>query len=233
MAEAGIASRRKCEEYITAGRVYVNGEMAELGRVIDPEKDEVSFDGQPIKRKQIRQVILFYKPRGVVCTSGDPEGRKTVQDYFRELDARLFNVGRLDINSEGLIVMTNDGALAQALTHPSYKIPKTYYVVCDGELTGEEAAQLMRGVELEDGMTAPAKVDYIRPTRTGKTSFLITIREGKNRQVRRMVEAVGHKTLLLKRERVGELKLADLKPGEWRYATEPELAWLDGLTNER
>ncbi len=229
MAEAGVASRRQCEEYIRQGRVKVNGETAQIGCVLDPEKDEVLLDGAPLKKEQRRVVLLFYKPRGVVSTSSDPEGRKTVQAYFEDFPERLYNVGRLDINSEGLLIMTNDGQLALAMTHPRYKIPKTYYAVCDGELTASEAARLMSGVQLSDGMTAPARVEHVRPTKTGQTSLLITIREGRNRQVRRMLEAVGHKTLLLKRERVGALHIEGLHPGEWRFATQEELAWLDTL----
>lgn len=229
MAEAGVASRRQCEEFIRQGRVQVNGEKAEIGCVVDPELDVVSWDGAPLKRAQRRVVLLFYKPRGVVSTSIDPQGRKTVQDYFKEYPERLYNVGRLDINSEGLLIMTNDGALAQTMTHPRYKIPKTYYVVCDGVLTSAQAAQLQNGVQLSDGMTAPARVENVRPTKTGQTSFLITIREGRNRQVRRMLEAVEHKTLLLKRERVGMLQIEGLVPGAWRHASEQELKWLDDM----
>lgn len=229
MAEAGVASRRQCEEYIRQGRVQVNGEKAEIGCVVDPGEDAVSLDGVPLQRAKRRVVLLFYKPRGVVSTSMDPQGRKTVQDFFREFPERLYNVGRLDINSEGLLIMTNDGALAQAMTHPRYKIPKTYYVVCDGVLTSAQAAKLQNGVQLSDGMTAPARVENVRPTKTGQTSFLITIREGRNRQVRRMLEAVEHNTLLLKRERVGVLQIEGLVPGAWRHASEQELKWLDDL----
>lgn len=229
MAQAGIASRRQCEEYIREGRVTVNGELATIGSTVEEARDVVTFDGRPLKQETERVVLLFYKPRGVVSTSSDPEGRKTVQAYFADFPQRLYNVGRLDINSEGLLIMTNDGALAQTMTHPKYKIEKMYYAVCDGTLTLEEAVRLRNGVELSDGITAPAKVEQVRPTKTGHTSFLITIREGRNRQVRRMIEAVGHKTLLLKREKVGALSLGSLKPGEWRYLMRGELAWLDAL----
>lgn len=230
MAEAGIASRRQCETYIEAGRVSINGQQARLGAVIDPHQDTVCLDGKPVaKREEAPVVVLFYKPRGVVCTNSDPQGRKTVQDFFKTLPVRLYHVGRLDIQSEGLLIMTNDGALAQHMTHPRYKTRKTYYVVCDGVLTSNEAAQLQSGVMLDDGITLPAIVSHIRPTKTGKTSFEITIREGRNRQVRRMVEAVGHKTLLLKREKIGALSLAGLKPGEWRYATPEEYMYLQEI----
>ncbi len=227
MAEAGVASRRACEELIRQGRVTVNGETASLGRSVEPEQDRVELDGKPVQKEQRRTVILLYKPRGVVSTSSDPEGRRTVQDYFREIPERLYNVGRLDLNSEGLLLMTNDGALANRLTHPRYGVEKTYYAVCDGRLTASEAARLTNGVELEDGMTAPARVDAVRTTQRGDTSFLITIHEGRNRQIRRMLEAVGHRTLRLKRERFGPLSLGTLAPGEWRKLSDEEIKKLE------
>ncbi len=223
LADAGIGSRRACEVLITDGRVTVNGKTATLGMTVEPETDNVQLDGKPVLIEAKRRVILFYKPRGVVSTSDDPEGRKTVQDFFKDVPERLYNVGRLDVNSEGLLIMTNDGELAYLMTHPKFKVPKTYYAVCDGILTPDEAANLTRGVELSDGMTAPAKVERVRQTRTGSTCFSITIREGRNRQIRRMLEAVGHKTLLLRRERVGPLYLGNLAPGEWRDVTQQEL----------
>lgn len=227
MAEAGVASRRACEELIRQGRVTVNGETASLGRSVEPEQDRVELDGKPVQKEQRRTVILLYKPRGVVSTSSDPEGRRTVQDYFREIPERLYNVGRLDLNSEGLLLMTNDGALANRLTHPRYGVEKTYYAVCDGRLTASEAARLTNGVELEDGVTAPARVDAVRKTQCGDTSFLITIHEGRNRQIRRMLEAVGHRTLRLKRERFGPLSLGTLAPGEWRKLSDEEIKKLE------
>lgn len=227
MAEAGVASRRACEELIRQGRVTVNGETASLGRSVEPEQDRVELDGKPVQKEQRRTVILLYKPRGVVSTSSDPEGRRTVQDYFRDVPERLYNVGRLDLNSEGLLLMTNDGALANRLTHPRYGVEKTYYAVCDGKLTASETAKLTNGVELEDGMTAPARVDAVRTTQRGDTSFLITIHEGRNRQIRRMLEAVGHRTLRLKRERFGPLSLGTLAPGEWRKLTDEEIKKLE------
>ena len=227
MAEAGVASRRACEELIRQGRVTVNGETASLGRSVEPEQDRVELDGKPVQKEQRRTVILLYKPRGVVSTSSDPEGRRTVQDYFREIPERLYNVGRLDLNSEGLLLMTNDGALANRLTHPRYGVEKTYYAVCDGRLTASEAAKLTNGIELEDGMTAPARVDAVRTTQRGDTSFLITIHEGRNRPIRRMLEAVGHRTLRLKRERFGPLSLGTLAPGEWRKLSDEEIKKLE------
>ena len=226
MAEAGVASRRACEELIRQGRVTVNGETASLGRSVEPEQDRVELDGKPVQKAQRRTVILLYKPRGVVSTSSDPEGRRTVQDYFCEIPERLYNVGRLDLNSEGLLLMTNDGALANRLTHPRYGVDKTYYAVCDGRLTASEAAKLTNGIELEDGMTAPARVDAVRTTQRGDTSFLITIHEGRNRQIRRMCEAAGVTVARLCRVREGSLSLGDLAVGKWRCLTAQELAAL-------
>ena len=228
LADAGVASRRACEALIAAGRVRVNGATTAIGQSVEAG-DTVELDGKPVACAQRHVVILFYKPRGVVCTSEDPEGRRTVQDYFRDLPERLYNVGRLDLNSEGLLLMTNDGALAHRLTHPRFGVEKTYYVVCDGKVTASDFAKLTNGVLLDDGMTAPARVDYVRTTQRGDTSFLITIHEGRNRQIRRMAEAIGHRTLRLKRERFGCLELGTLKPGEWRYLTESELTSLRAL----
>ena len=228
LADAGVASRRACEALIAAGRVRVNGATAAIGQSVEAG-DTVELDGKPVACAQRHVVILFYKPRGVVCTSEDPEGRRTVQDYFRDLPERLYNVGRLDLNSEGLLLMTNDGALAHLLTHPRFGVEKTYYVVCDGKVTASDFAKLTNGILLDDGMTAPARVDCVRTTQRGDTSFLITIHEGRNRQIRRMAEAIGHRTLRLKRERFGCLELGTLKPGEWRYLTESELTSLRAL----
>lgn len=233
LADAGVASRRRCEELIRAGRVTVNGAAAEIGCVVS-DGDAVLFDGARVEPDGGRLVFLFYKPRGVVSTSDDPEGRKTVQAYFTDVDARLYNVGRLDLNSEGLLLMTNDGDLAYRLTHPKFRVDKTYYAVTDGVLTAAEIARLTNGVELDDGMTAPARVENVRRTVNGDTSFSITIHEGRNRQVRRMLEAVGHRTLRLKRESFGPLSLGNLNPGEYRKLTEAEYqALLNRLENQK
>ena len=187
------------------------------------EGDDVRLDGKRLKPQQKRVVLMLYKPRGVVSTSSDEAGRKTVQAFVSELPYRLYNVGRLDLNSEGLLLLTNDGELCNHLMHPRYGVQKTYRVVCDGTLSASEIAALTNGVELEDGITAPAKVTNIRRSTTGGTAFSITIHEGRNRQIRRMLEAVGHRTLRLKREQYGNLRLGELKPGEWRYLTDAEI----------
>ncbi len=226
LADAGVASRRACETIILDGRVTVNGVVATLGMSVDGVKDVVLLDGKRVTVEQKRRVILLYKPRGVVSTSSDPEGRRTVQDLIQDIPERLYSVGRLDLNSEGLLLMTNDGELANRLMHPRYKVDKTYYCVCDGKLTASELATLQNGVQLEDGLTAPARVGDVRPTPTGGTAMSITIHEGKNRQIRRMLEAVGHRTLRLKREAYGQLTLGNLRSGQWRDLTEKEIAAL-------
>jgi pseudouridine synthase len=225
MADCGVASRRACEQIISDGRVTVNGIPAVLGMSVE-ETDDVRLDGKPLKPAEKRVVLMLYKPRGVVSTSSDEAGRKTVQAFVGDLPYRLYNVGRLDLNSEGLLLLTNDGELCNHLMHPRYGVEKTYRVVCDGTLSASEIAALTNGVQLEDGITAPAKVTNIRRSTTGGTAFSITIHEGRNRQIRRMLEAVGHRTLRLKREAYGPLKLGDLRPGEWRYLSEEELAAL-------
>ena len=223
MADCGVASRRACETIIESGRVLVNGVPASLGLSVDPETDRVTLDGKLLSMQKKHVVVMLYKPRGVVSTSEDEKGRKTVQEYVKELPYRLYNVGRLDLNSEGLLLLTNDGELANQLMHPRYGVSKTYRVVCDGTLSATEIALLTNGVELEDGLTAPAKITNIRRSTTGGTAFSITIHEGRNRQIRRMLEAIGHKTLRLKREAYGPLQLDSMKPGEWRILNEPEL----------
>lgn len=226
MADAGVASRRKCEEIISAGRVQVNGATAALGLCVDPAADDVCLDGRPITPVEQRVTVVLNKPRGVVCTSKDPEGRPTVLGYVADLPARVYSVGRLDYDSEGLLVMTNDGALAYCLTHPKFQLGKTYSAICDGVLTEAQREALEKGVLLADGPTYPAKVEEVYRLRGGNTAFNITIHEGRNRQVRRMLEAVGHKTLMLKRVALGPLKLGSLPSGAYRPLTKAESAAL-------
>lgn len=233
LSQAGIASRRQCEEHIRQGRVCINGEPATLGACVNPEMDSVTLNNLPVKRTFERVVILFNKPSGVICTNSDPQGRKTIREYFSDIPYRLYSAGRLDFNSQGLLIVTNDGTLTLKLTHPRYGIPKTYNVICDGALTSSQAANLRRGLELSDGVTLPARVENVRKAEPFGTSFSITIYEGRNRQVRRMLEALGHKTLYLSREKIGRLSLKGLAAGEWRYAASEELAWLDSLPNDK
>ncbi len=226
MADCGVASRRKCEEFISEGKVTVNGSVAQIGTVIDPSADVVEFNGTVLKPQAERIVIMLNKPKGVICSNFDPEGRKTTGDYFANCPYRLYHIGRLDYDSEGLLLLTNDGDLANRIMHPRYMTEKTYYAVCDGELTKEQKNALERGVLLSDGMTAPSKVKFVKPVCGNRTSLQITVHEGRNRQVRRMLEAVGHKTLLLRRIKLGKLELGELRTGEWRYVTPKELSFI-------
>jgi len=222
LAEAGIASRRKCEALIGQGLVSVNGEPAVIGCVVDPEKDKIEYAGKRVLLQREKCILVFNKPQGVVSTMSDPQGRACVADYFREYPGRLYPVGRLDFDSEGLLLMTNDGELAYRMMHPKFSVEKTYLVHCDGLLRKEEREILEKGVLLEDGMTSPAAVTRLQNIRYGNSAFHITIHEGRNRQVRRMVAAVGHKTLLLRRVSIGPIELGDLKQGKWRQITDSE-----------
>ncbi|MEG1547778.1 MAG: pseudouridine synthase [Clostridia bacterium] len=228
MADSGIASRRKCEEYITAGMVTVNGDIATLGMSVN-DGDEVRYNGKTIAPVSQRVVIMLNKPAGMVCTASDPEGRSTIMDCFKDFKYRLYNVGRLDYDSEGLLIMTNDGELAYRMTHPKFIIDKTYYAVCSGRITAEQIASLEQGVDIGDCVTSPANVRDVHKIGIDKSCFFITIHEGRNRQIRRMISAIGYDTLLLRRVRVGRINLGELKPGEWRYLTTEELTELDTM----
>ena len=229
MADAGVDSRRKCEELIVRGLVQVNGERAELGRVVDPAQDVITYAGRRLCIEQKRLVLVFNKPQCVVSTMHDPQGRATVADYFKQVPQRLYPVGRLDYDSEGLLLMCNDGALAYRMMHPKFMVEKTYLVHCRGALTVAERAALECGVLLEDGPTAPTKVENIRALQFGNTAFEITLHEGRNRQVRRMLAAVGHETLLLRRIAFGPIKLGKLAQGKWRSLEEEEAARLSEI----
>lgn len=214
LAHAGLGSRRAMEELIAAGRVKVNGRRAVLGARIDPDKDEVEVDGSRVPLEQDLVHYMLNKPVGVVSTASDPEGRQTVVDLL-DLPGRIWPVGRLDTDSEGLLIVTNDGDLTHRLTHPRYEVPKTYLAEVKGTAGARAIKQLIAGVELEDGVTKRAKVSLLEATRGG-TLLEITITEGRNRQVRRMCEAVGHPVKRLVRTTLGPLHLGRLKPGTFR-----------------
>ena len=218
LAVRGWGSRRVCEDLIAAGRVTVNGVVAVLGRRVDVEHDLVAVDGAPVGVRPEFVYYLLNKPRGVVTTSSDPQGRPTVIELVPE-EPRVFTVGRLDVDTEGLILITNDGDLANRIAHPSHGVDKEYLAeVSGGEVRSGGLRRLRDGVELEDGLTAPAKVSQPSPG-----VLRITIHEGRNRQVRRMCEAIGHPVERLVRVRVGPLRDALLTPGEWRELTAAEL----------
>ncbi|MGN6380304.1 MAG: pseudouridine synthase [Gaiellales bacterium] len=215
LASTGVASRRASEQLIRDGRVTVNGEVAGLAVRVGPG-DEVCLDGRPLQVETTR-VLLLHKPAGVITTARDTHGRRTVVDLVPG-DVRLFPVGRLDRDTTGALLLTNDGGLAHRLMHPRHGVPKTYLAEVRGRPPADALDRLRRGVELEDGMTAPAEVELDGPSR-----LRITIHEGRNRQVRRMCEAVGHPVLRLHRACYATLGVDDLDPGEWRTLTDREL----------
>ncbi len=223
LALCGVASRRRAEEMIVGGLVQVNGiTVREMGVKVQPG-DEVRVKGSVVRPEEEKRYILYYKPVGEMCTVSDPEGRATVLDHFRDFPVRLYPVGRLDYDSEGLLLLTNDGDFAAFLTHPRHGVEKGYIVRVSMELTQEEANTLRGGVVLDGRKTAPAKVRILRKD-AFSTDILITIREGRNRQIRRMVEQVGHQVVRLKRVRYGEVELGDMQRGEWRDLTPQEVA---------
>lgn len=222
MAECGVASRRRAEEMIAAGQVQVNGvTVTEMGTQVE-DGDEVRVDGKIIRPETEKKYVLYHKPAGEVTTVSDPEGRACVLDHFRDYPVRLYPVGRLDYDSEGLLLLTNDGALTERLLHPSHQVDKTYLARVSGEVTMEEVRRLRQGVLLDDHKTAPAKVRVLK-LETFATQVLVTIHEGRNRQVRRMFEEVGHQVLQLRRVKFGPLELGDLKRGQWRELTAEEI----------
>lgn len=226
LAAAGVASRRVAEKIILSGRVKVNGKpVKELGAKFGP-KAFVTVDDKPIKREG-KIYYIFYKPRGVVTTLSDPQGRKTVADYLDSLPARVFPVGRLDYNTEGLLLLTNDGLLAQSIMHPKNEIKKSYRVLVVGLVPQEKLDLLRIGVKLEDGVTAPAIIDLLAYDHDKNTTlFAITIHEGKNRQIRRMCDYIGFPVRQLLRYKIANLTLNGLKRGQARPLAEEELVAL-------
>jgi len=224
LARSGFGSRRVCEDIIAAGRVRVNGERAELGRRVDPDADLVEVDGVPVGVAAGLVYFLLNKPVGVVTTADDPQGRPTVVELVPD-DPRVFPVGRLDVDTEGLLLLTNDGTLTHRLTHPSFGVEKEYLASVQGRPTRGELRRLREGVELDDGPTAPAQVSLVAPS-----LVRITIHEGRNRQVRRMCEAIGHPVDRLVRHRIGPLTDKKLRPGQWRELTQDEVRALERAT---
>jgi 23S rRNA pseudouridine2605 synthase len=232
MADAGVASRRAAEVMIGQGRVTVNGRVIrEMGMKIDPERDHIKVDGRHLKPAAPKAYVILNKPKDVVTTLKAPEedDRRIVLEFLHGVKQRVFPVGRLDYDTEGLLLLTNDGDLAQKLLHPRYHVPKTYLIKVKGVLTDDEIRQLQRGVRLDDGITAPAQVKKIR--KAEENSWIeLTIYEGRTHQVKRMLEAVGHAVLKLKRERFGPLTLGSLPTGAYRFLTDPEILRLKAAT---
>lgn len=224
LARAGVASRRASETLIEQGKVTVNGKViTELGFKADPDRDRIEVEGKPLAFPQL-ETVLLYKPRGVVTSCDDPQGRRTVMELVPPLPG-LHPIGRLDRDSEGLLLLTNDGALTALLTHPRHEVGKTYRAWVHGHPSPQALKRLREGIELEDGMTQPAEAREVK-VEPEKTLLEITIHEGRNRQVRRMCEAIGHSVLRLKRVRLGSLELGTLRPGEHRRLTSEEIEQL-------
>jgi len=225
LSKAGLGSRTEARRWIAAGRVSVNGKAVRTpDHWVDLERDRVALDGRPVQASR-KIYLLLYKPKGYLTTYKDPEGRATVYDLIPDVEEWVFPVGRLDLDTSGLLVLTNDTQFAERITNPLYKVPKTYLVKASTFLTEEQLGKLRHGVVLSDGPTMPAQVTRLRET-GGRTFFEITIEEGRNRQVRRMVEAVGSKVLKLVRVKLGPLEIAGLEIGKYRRLTAGEVEGL-------
>ena len=227
LANCGVASRRKCEEYILQGKVKVNGKITtELGTKINPEKDIIEFENKVVKQSSKHVYILLNKPIGYVTTSEEQFGRDKVLDLVK-VKERIVPVGRLDMYTSGALILTNDGDFVYKVTHPNHEIEKTYTVTVKGIVQNSEVDQLRKGVKIEDYTTKPAKVKILKTDIEKDISRLeITIHEGKNRQVRRMCEAVGRKVLALHRSKIGNIGVKDLELGKWRYLNSAEVQQL-------
>ena len=229
LARCGVASRRASEELITAGRVKVNGKVVKtLGVKVDPAVDRIEVDGQPVRPSVPKVYYILYKPTGVISSSRDPQGRATVIDLLKGVKERVYPVGRLDYDSEGLVFLTNDGETAQVLAHPRYQVRKSYLAQVQGIPDEKAVARLRRGIRLSDGWTAPAQVKIVQ--RLQDTAILtFDIHEGRNRQIRRMCQAVAHPVISLKRFRIGPLDLEGLEPGQYRRLSPREVKELLAL----
>ncbi len=232
ISQAGLASRRAAEKLIIEGRVTVDGTVAKLGSQADASSQTICVDGKPIVESERHVYYLLNKPKGYISTAKDERGRKTVLDLLPEVRERIYPVGRLDNGTEGLLLLTNDGALMNGLLHPAREVWKTYTAQVEGVMDRQEVQALKKGVALEDGVTAPAKVRILDwDERKGRTKLEISIHEGKNRQVRRMCEAIGHPVHALKRTEFAGLNLSGVKRGEFRALFSEEIAYLYEIAN--
>lgn len=228
LSEQGVCSRRAAEQIIREGRVKLNGRPVSLGDKMDTARDLLTVDGQRvyIPRVQEKMYIMLYKPRGYITTTSDERGRKTVMDLVSDVPVRVFPIGRLDKDSEGMLLFTNDGEFANLLTHPSHGVSKLYRVTVRPHATEQQVLQLTQGVTLDDGTTTQPAVIQVVTDEPGRTVLEMTIREGKNRQIRRMCEAVGLEVIRLRRSAMGAVKLGMLQPGQYRELTKSEVAAL-------
>lgn len=216
LATAGVASRRHCDELIRAGRIEVNGQtVSQLGVRIDPAADEVRVDGNAVRLPRGQFTLVLNKPREVLVAASDPRGRTTVMDLLADAPCRVFPVGRLDYRSEGLLLFTNDGDLAYRLTHPNFKVVKTYHVDVEGTVPRDVVRKLEAGVVLEDGPTQPTRTRVLRRKKT-RTTLEMELKEGRKRQIRRMLALFGLEVVRLRRVRLGPLQLGELPSGKWR-----------------
>lgn len=227
LAQAGVASRRAAEIMIDEGRIEVNGQLVtEQGRRVDPERDVIRIDGSRLPPPRRHVYAMMNKPRGVVCTMGDPEGRRTVADFLGRYGRdRIYHVGRLDTDTEGMLLLTNDGDFAQAMTHPSYELSKTYVAEVEGFIDNATLKRLTKGVKLDDGWVNPDRVK-LGPRTEKRTMVTIVLHEGRNRIVRRLFDAVGHPVRTLARVQMGPVKMGQLRSGEVRDLTRDELGSL-------
>ena len=228
MAACGVASRRKSEELIAGGKVRVNDQIVtEPGCKIDPSSDRVYFNGKLLSLEEEHIYILLNKPTGYITSVKDQFDRQTVVDLVQGIDVRIYTVGRLDYDTSGLILLTNDGALTNKITHPSHKVEKTYIAKVKGQMGRMDIKKLQEGLDIGGFVTSPAKAKILQ--QTSKESVVeLVIHEGKNRQVRRMFDAIDHPVVTLERSAIGKIRIGDLKPGSWRHLTSSEVAYLKG-----